>query len=92
MKCWRYANFCPILDEGQDHLSCAFSTTLQRISWDDFGQKLTNSIESNNEWCISQLQEYCTNDNNINNNNNSCKIKEMNFIANISSSFGWFSF
>lgn len=37
---WRYGNFCPLIDEAEDAMSCVFTTALREIPWSQFGHKL----------------------------------------------------
>lgn len=40
VELWRYANFSPLLDEGDDALSCVITTALRSTHWHRFGQKI----------------------------------------------------
>jgi hypothetical protein len=55
----RYANFCPMLDEADDALSCAFSSALRAVPWSQFGQKLSlaerSSKKSDDEWLLKSI-------------------------------------
>ena len=49
VRLWRYANHVPLLETGDDALSCASATALRSVKWANYGLKLKLSLDEGSE-------------------------------------------
>ena len=49
LRLWRYANHVPLMETGDDALSCASATALRSVKWANYGLKLKLSLDEGSE-------------------------------------------